>query len=189
MKKIFLFFVVFLIIPTCCLANERQRVKLKSCVDGDTANFVLNNKTIKVRFLAIDSPELVHENKKGEPYGNEAKNFTCSKLKKANKIELEYDKNSSKKDKYGRLLKWVFIDDILLQKEIVENGYAKVTYLYDDYKYTDILFKAQNDAKAYKKGIYSNKKYSEDKNVFDNILTILKRLKNDIINFFEKIFK
>ena len=54
MRKFIVFFIVILLIPKCCYATERQEVKLKSCIDGDTANFILNNKVIKVRFLAID---------------------------------------------------------------------------------------------------------------------------------------
>ena len=189
MKKIILFFVVFLFIPTCCLANEKKEVKLKSCVDGDTANFILNKRKIKVRFLAIDSPEIKHGNKKAEPYGNAAKNFTCNKLKKAKIIEIEYDKNSDKKDKYGRYLAWVFTDGKLLQKEIVKNGYAKVKYLYDDYKYTDVLLKAQKSANANKKGIHSDEEYDEEEIIFEKILSMIKRILNDIINFFKKLLK
>ena len=121
----------------------------------------MNKKEVKVRFLAIDTPETKHPTKGEEPYGKEAKNFTCRKLKKAKKIELEFDKNSDKKDKYDRYLAWVFYDDHLLQSELVKRGYAEVTYLYDDYKYTSLLKDNEEYAKSKKLGIYSNEDNSE----------------------------
>ena len=57
-KKIILLMTFIFLLPCIVKANERVEVKFKSCVDGDTANFVMNNKTIKVRFLAINTPEI-----------------------------------------------------------------------------------------------------------------------------------
>ena len=51
---------------------------------------------------------------------------------------------------------WVFVDNELLQEKIIKKGYAKVAYLYGDYKYTNTLKKAQKEAKKNKKGIWSN---------------------------------
>lgn len=162
MKKVLLSFILFLcIIPINVYAQDRKEVKYKSCIDGDTATFTMNKKEVKVRFLAIDTPETKHPTKGEEPYGKEAKNFTCKKLKQAKKIELEFDKNSDKKDKYDRYLAWVFYDDHLLQSELVKRGYAEVTYLYDDYKYTSLLKDNEEYAKSKKLGIYSNEDNSE----------------------------
>ena len=58
-------------------------------------------------------------------------------------------------DKYDRLLVWVFVDGNLLQKDLVENGYAKVAYLYGDYKYTKELEKVQELASANNLGIWN----------------------------------
>ena len=108
-------------------------VKLSKCIDGDTAKFNINGKVYSVRFLAIDSPEMDTD------AGKRAAEFTCNRLKNANKIIIEYDDNSDKYDKYDRQLAWIFVDDKLLQKDIIDNGYAKVAYLYGDYKYTHLL--------------------------------------------------
>lgn len=87
MKKIVLIFFIFLwMVPV--YANERKEVKFLSCVDGDTAKFILDEDEIKARFLAIDTPETVHPTKKEEPYGKEASNYTCDKLTNAKKLLL-----------------------------------------------------------------------------------------------------
>ncbi len=67
-------------------------------------------------------------------------NYTCNLVTNAKKIELEYDKNSDKKKiNIIEFLAWVWVDDTLLQDELVKNGYAEVAYLYGDYKYTNTL--------------------------------------------------
>ncbi len=159
MKKKLLFFLLLIcIFPVTCFASEKQVVTFSSCVDGDTAKVYLNEEEIKVRFLAVDTPETKHPTKGEEPYGKEASNYTCNRLQNANKIEIELDDNSDKQDKYDRYLVWIFVDDSLLQEELVSKGYAKVAYLYDDYKYTDDLESTQAIAKEQKLGIWKETK-------------------------------
>lgn len=149
------------------LVYASDTVKLKKCVDGDTFKVTLNNEEVTVRMLAIDTPESVKPDTEIEYYGKEASDYTCNKLKNAKKIVLEYDKNSDKFDKYDRLLAWVFVDNKLLQTELIENGYAKIAYLYNDYKYIDILKEKQELAVANNLGIWNG----SAKNNYENTLT------------------
>ena len=159
MKKIvFIFLCLFININVFA---EEIEVKLSKCVDGDTAKFIYKDEVITARFLAIDTPESVHPTIGEEPYGKEASNYTCSTLEKAEEIILEFDSNSDKTDKYDRYLVWVFVDGKLLQKQLISKGYAEVAYLYDDYKYTDELEKAQEKAKDKKVGIWSDEVVKE----------------------------
>lgn len=155
-KKIlcFLFLIMFLF-PINVDANEKKEVKFSSCIDGDTARFIMDKKEIKVRFLAIDTPETNHPKKGEEPYGREAKEYTCDKITNAQKIELEFDDGSDEKDKYNRYLAWVYTDGTLLQSELVEKGFAKVAYVYGNYEYTDELKEKEEQAKDEKVGMYS----------------------------------
>lgn len=136
--------------------TEKIEVEFSDSVDGDTAKFKLKNKIITVRFLGIDTPETVHPNKGEEPYGKEASNFTKEKLENAKKIEIEYDTNSAKTDKYERHLAWIWVDDCLVQEELVKNGLAKTYMLQDNYKYAGILQENEYNAKQSKLGIWSN---------------------------------
>lgn len=147
-KKIILIMILILLFSNTTLvfakkrsarSNEKIQVTLEKCIDGDTARFTYKKSNVKARFLAIDTPESVHPTKKVEPLGKEASKYTCDMLSNAKKIVLEYDINSDKTDKYDRHLVWVFVDDILLQEKLVSNGYAKVKYVYGDYKYLDEL--------------------------------------------------
>lgn len=165
MKKIIFFVFSFFVGFNICIAQERIKVQFDSCVDGDTANVILNNESIKIRFLAIDTPETKHPKKGVESYGKEASDFTCNKLKSADKIQIEYDDESDKTDKYDRHLVWVWVDDYLLQDEIIKEGLAEVAYLYGDYKYTGILKDHEEISRANKIGIWGD--YVEpEKNYF-----------------------
>ena len=193
MKKVVIIFLFFCVFLTNVNA-EKVAVKFDGCVDGDTIKVMLDNKKTTVRFLAIDTPETVHPTKGEEPYGKEASNYTCDKVKNAKKLELEYDEGSTKTDKYSRALAWVFVDDNLLQKDLVSLGYAKVAYLYGDYKYTDELKEIEKTAKSKKLGVWSEeekttKKATTTKKVEKEQKDDEESLIDDIINDIKKIIK
>ena len=171
MKKIITIVIsIFFLLSNNVYAKET--VRLSKCVDGDTFRVLLDDKEYTVRMLAIDTPESVKANTEVDYYGKESSEYTCKKLTNAKIIELEYDEKSDKFDKYDRLLAWVFIDNKLLQEKLVELGYAKVAYLYDDYKYTDILKKKQELASAKNLGIWNEdakKEYENNQDKEDNV--------------------
>ena len=162
MKKLVVGIITFLLFINVSYALDE--VKLSKCVDGDTIKVKIDNKEYTVRMLAIDTPESVHPDKKVEYYGKEASEYTCNIVSNAKKIELEYDSGSDKTDKYDRLLAWVIVDGELLQDKLVSLGYAKVAYLYGDYKYTSLLEEQQELASAKNLGIWNQ----QEKDKFDN---------------------
>ena len=187
MKKVILFLI--LLFPICTFALSKDKVSLDNCVDGDTATFIRNKEKIKVRFIGIDSPESVKQNEEPEPYGKEASNYTCRKLKNADKITLEYEPKSDKTDKYGRVLAYVFVDGKLLEEYIVKNGYAEVKYIKKDYKYYDKLNNAELLAIKNKKGIYSDKEYNQEEIEEDFVKMVKKYCKKLLSNILKEIFK
>lgn len=140
-------------IPPCYIKvpNIKEKVLFSKCSDGDTASFIINGKEKKVRFLAINTPEIGDNI---EPFGKEASEYTCNKIKNAKEIYLEYDGASDKEDKYGRVLAFVYVDGKLLEKELIQNGLAKVAYIYGDYEYVDELRKEEEIAKSKRIGIW-----------------------------------
>lgn len=180
MKKIFLT-LFFLFIGLTNISAETIEVKFSDCVDGDTAKFIYNDEEITARFLAIDTPETVHPTKDDEAYGKEASEYTCEKIKNAEVLELEYDEDSDKLDKYNRHLVWVFVDGELLQKKLVSKGYASVAYLYGDYKYTSELEEAKQDAEDNKRGIWSTEQNNDNKEKQDVDIVEKKNYKKIII--------
>ena len=154
MKRILLIVLLFSFINVW--ANSKEVVTLNRCVDGDTAIFNIKEVPTRVRFLAIDTPESVKPNTLVQAYGKNASEYTCHILKKAKKIILEYDDKSDKKDKFDRVLAWVWADDLLLEEELIKVGYAKVAYVYKNYSYVNKLYQVQEEAKEKKIGIWSD---------------------------------
>ena len=103
MKKITVFKILCFTLVINVSADKFVSVKFARCIDGDTAAFILNDEEIRVRFLAIDTPEIYPKNNI-KPFGIEASDYTCTKITRAKVIKLEYDPKSDLKDRYGRYL-------------------------------------------------------------------------------------
>jgi len=155
-KLIFIIVAIFIFTGSIYADTKKFEVKFSDCVDGDTFKVFIDEKEYSVRLLAVDTPETVKPGSEVESYGKEASDYTCDKVTNAKKIELEYDEGSDEKDKYDRLLAWVYVDGDLLQKELISLGYAEVAYIYGDYKYTDDLYTLENTAKSSRVGMWSD---------------------------------
>ena len=152
---VFVIAVSYLVITNHYVVN----ITLDSCIDGDTAWFIIDGERVKVRFLGIDTPESINVK---EEYGEDASSYTCSVLKNANNIYIEYDDNSDRYDKYGRLLGYVFVDGINISELLVSKGYAEVKYIYGEYKYLDDLCDSQYKAYENKLGIWDSYDYTKN---------------------------
>lgn len=175
-----LIFVILLFIPFFVFAQTKEEVSLDRCIDGDTVWFNYNDSKYKFRFLGIDTPEIEDTI---EDYGIDASMYTCDRLKKAKKIEIEFDNNSNKKDKYNRYLVYVFVDENLLQLDILKEGLGDIKYLKDNYKYYDDFVYFNDYAIVNKKGIYSLKK-----NKIDSFNRLIITIRFYIIKFLRDIF-
>jgi len=102
-------------------------------LDGDTMELRGGD---KVRLLAIDTPE------KGEPLHDEATRL-LSRLAFNQGATLEYA--NQRRDRYGRLLGYVYVDTLFLNKTIIDSGYAYV-YLFNDNELTSPSVKKLLDA-------------------------------------------
>lgn len=182
MKKIILAIIIFMTFNVV-KAETLKEVFFYKCVDGDTISVKMDGVAVTVRMLAIDTSETVKKGMKVEPWGKEASNFTCEMIKSAKTIHLELDKNADLKDKYNRYLAWVFVDNKLLQRDLIDKGYARVAYLYNDYKYTDSLVQAERQAKREKVGMWGEYKES----YIEKLFNFLERIIDIIIEFIQKV--
>ena len=120
-------------------------------VDGDTIDVNINNQTKRIRVIGINTPEVVDPRKTVECFGKEASEKAKSILL-GKKVRLEKDPTQGDIDKYGRLLRYVFLEDgtdfgLLMIKE----GYA-YEYTYNiPYKYQKQYKQAQKEAENQKK--------------------------------------
>jgi micrococcal nuclease len=97
-------------------------VKVDRVVDGDTAKVFFEGRSEYVRYIGIDTPESVDPDSPVECFGPEAKEFNQSKLG-AGTVRLEFDEDQ--RDRYGRLLAYVYVGDLMLNAELLRQGYAE----------------------------------------------------------------
>lgn len=122
--------------------------------DGDTINVVINGVEMKIRIIGLDAPETNHPTKPVQCFGQEATD-KLTELLKGKKVYLESDDTQGDTDKYGRSLRYVFLEDgTNISLFMIGEGYA-YEYTYDlPYKYQKEFKKAQEQAEGEKKGLW-----------------------------------
>ncbi len=130
--------------------------KVVSVVDGDTVKVSINGTTETIRIIGLNTPETVDPRKGVECFGKEASNKAKDLLSGKN-VTLEVDPSQGERDKYGRLLRYVFlVDGTDFGKSMITNGYA-YEYTYNTpYKYQSAYKTAQLQAQANKMGLWAN---------------------------------
>lgn len=138
------------LLPTTAIgANKNQElIKVTRIIDGDT--IVLENGKI-VRYIGIDTPELNVKKGKPECYALKAKKKN-EELVFGKKVRLE--KDVSETDKYGRLLRYVYVDDVFVNEYLVKEGYATILTYPPDVAYADLFLIAQQEAKENNRGLW-----------------------------------
>ncbi|MFQ5454606.1 MAG: thermonuclease family protein [Nitrospirota bacterium] len=117
-------------------------------IDGDTLEVAGGE---RIRLIGVDTPETVHPKKPVEYFGKEASQFT-KKMVEGKKVKLEYD--WQRKDKYGRTLAYVYLEDgTFLNAEIIKQGYGYV-YTRFPFKYMDEFRKYEKDARENNIGLW-----------------------------------
>lgn len=124
-------------------------------VDGDTIAVSIDGKSETIRFIGIDTPETVDPRKAVQCFGKEASDKT-KELLAGQRVMLEKDPSQGERDKYGRLLAYVYRSDGLpVNKYLVEQGYAH-EYTYDTpYKYQAEFKTAQEAARTQGRGLWA----------------------------------
>ncbi|WEG12230.1 thermonuclease family protein [Pullulanibacillus sp. KACC 23026] len=130
-------------------------------VDGDTIHVKINGKDQTVRMLLIDTPEDVDPQAPVEPYSYTAASYAKKRLPVGKHIYLQEGKKGYTKDKYGRLLAYVYRTKTdMYNYDVVKKGYARVAYIYPpNTDHLSTLQSAQSYAKSHKLGIWSLKGY------------------------------
>lgn len=139
---------------------SRMTATVVEVVDGDTIKVKMNGKTETVRFILVDTPETKHPQKGVQPCGPEAAAFTKRMLPAGSTVKLELD--VQERDKYGRILAYVYKGGKSVQKALLAEGLAKVAVYPPNVKYVDEYRAIEAKAKKAKKGIWSDNPCKKD---------------------------
>ncbi|GAB6189942.1 hypothetical protein JCM30566_16840 [Marinitoga arctica] len=188
MKKLYVFVVILfsLILITSCSKQTQfnnsyteKDYYVSKVIDGDTIKVYYGVKETSVRFIGIDTPETHSGDKPLGELGDKAYWFVRNKIYSENlkKSYVYLDFDSDKYGNYGRLLAYVYYKGKdgkihFLNKEILENGYARPLFYSDTSKYKDEFIKAYKKAYEDRKGIFQF--YDDDnRKIYENDLSDL----------------
>jgi micrococcal nuclease len=120
-------------------------------VDGNTIDVQLDGRTVRVHYLGINTPESTHPEKGVEPFGPEAA-AANRRLVGGKTVRLELDVQPW--DRYQRLLAYVYVGDLMVNAELVRQGYAQVATVPPNVRYQDRFRALQQDAREAQRGLW-----------------------------------
>jgi micrococcal nuclease len=129
--------------------------------DGDTISVEMDGQEEEVRFIGVDTPETQDPRKAVQCFGHAASAFT-KQLIGDKPVRLEADALSSNRDRYGRLLRYVYLPDgRLVQAEIIKEGYG---FAYTSFPFTksEEFTTYQRQAREQTKGLWKDCNPSEN---------------------------
>jgi len=148
--------------------NDLNFYPVTKVVDGDTFEVEIEGKKEKVRMLGIDTPEKFESSKldkDSERTGNDKKTIKklgelssdyVKKLLSGKKVRLEADPIGDNKDRYNRLLRYVYLEDgTFVNLKIVEDGYANAYTRFEISKKNEIV-QAERNARENKRGLWGD---------------------------------
>jgi micrococcal nuclease len=121
--------------------------------DGDTIVVNMNGKKETVRFIGVDTPEIHDPRKAVQCFGQAASNYTKG-LIGSSTVRLEADPLSTNRDRYNRLLRYIYLPDgRLVEAEIIKNGYG---FAYTSFPFTKSqeFLNLQSEARQNQRGLW-----------------------------------
>ena len=129
-------------------ASVSETFKVTRVVDGDTIEIEGGE---KVRYIGIDTPETVDPRKPVQCFGVEASKKN-KELVEGKTVRLE--KDSTDRDKYSRLLRYVWVGDLFVNLELVKQGFANSYSYPPDIKYQKEFLAAETEAREAQRGLW-----------------------------------
>jgi micrococcal nuclease len=131
--------------PGAGLSGEVVRV-----ADGDTIRVALaGGREERVRYIGIDTPEITAD----ECYADEATAFNA-RLVAGRRVRLVLD--AEERDRYGRLLAYVYAGEVLVNAELVREGYAQPLTVPPNVRFEDRFARLARDARLAGKGLWAS---------------------------------
>ena len=132
-------------------------------IDGDTIAVNMNGQNEIIRMIGVDTPETHRPETPVQCYGETAADYT-KKLINGNKVRLQADPINTNRDRYDRLLRYVYlVDGTLLEKKLISEGYG-FAYTQFPFQKTDEFRKYETNAKAAHKGLWAACQITEQPN-------------------------
>lgn len=134
--------------------NQPGLYGINHFIDGDTIAVNMNGSVETIRMIGVDTPETHKPNTPVQCYGPQAADFTRNLIGR-NSVRLQADPLDTNRDRYGRLLRYVYLPDgRLVEAELINNGYGFAYTLFPFGKKSEFAADMQT-AQSDKKGLWS----------------------------------
>lgn len=127
---------------------------VEKVVDGDTIKVRIGGKTETVRLVGINAPESVDPRKTVECFGREAA-ARLTELVADRQVTLQVDDTQADRDRYGRLLRFVFVEDQDVGLQLLQEGYVLEALYGRPHVYHDAYVAAQQVAETEGRGLWA----------------------------------
>lgn len=128
--------------------------QVTSVADGDTIEVDMNGTKEKIRLIGVDTPESVKPNSAVQCYAHEASDFTKKNVS-GQSVRLEADPMGDNRDRYDRLLRYVYLKDgTLWNQKLIADGYG-FAYLSFSFSKSADFAASQEVAKSSKRGLWN----------------------------------
>jgi micrococcal nuclease len=135
-------------------AGQTLTATVVRVVDGDTIRVDLGGHTEKVRYIGMDTPE-IHHPTRGEEPGGRAATAVNRRLVEGKTVRLELDVRQ--RDRYGRLLAYVYVGEMMVNAELVRLGYAQVMTVPPNVKHASLFVTLQREAREAGRGLWAGR--------------------------------
>lgn len=130
-----------------------DEVLVTKVIDGDTIEIEgADGSAQRIRYIGIDTPETVDPRTTVQCFGKNASDKN-RELVEGKRVRLE--KDVSETDRYGRLLRYVYLGEIMVNEALVRDGFAISSSYPPDIKYQEIFNARQTEARTQQKGLWS----------------------------------
>jgi len=144
--------------PSSIKREAPATYRVVEVIDGDTIKVDIAGKIETVRLIGIDTPEIAGpHNPQDDYFGPEAAQY-AKQLLENQLVYLIPDPMQSNRDKYNRLLRYVFLEDgTLVNAKLIAEGYA-YNYIYEPFQFMKQFDYLEKQAKEKQSGLWSGKK-------------------------------
>lgn len=141
-----------LLAAACASAPAGERARVVRVIDGDTIVVAVGGQERSLRYIGIDTPEVNDPRPEMRALAQAA---TTANTDLVAGKEVTLVKDISETDRFGRLLRYVYVDGVFVNAELVRRGYAQAATYPPDVQYADLFLSLQREARAAGRGLWA----------------------------------